>query len=347
MDKTQIDIVAVIGSHVPLSKFGALHKGACPFHADNSPSFVVYNNERPRAHCFGCGWSGDVYDFIQEIEGLDYTAAKARVHGSEFSARFVEREPVKKSTNSFVSMTPPKDTPSPDMRLMKINDKQLNPPATPTDVWPFYSYEGDLIGYEVRYMIDGRKEPRFISYGSVNGAAPKWHKRYPTPRPIYGLDRFAAYTENQIIITEAAKKARAAQALFPTKVCLGWTMGASSWNKHDWEILRNYRGRSPIILWPDADSQTATERHARILKIPVGTELPYTEQPGQRAMLSLARLLSNPMGLNLPVALVHVSSQGNGWDAADALDDGWTSLQARQWISERLRSVDEYPFSIG
>ena len=345
MDKSAINIVAVIGHYVPLAKLGALYKGACPFHADNSPSFVVHDDANPHAHCYGCGWHGDVFDFVKEIEGVDFPTAKARILGSEFTPRFVQPDRPKPKAESYTAMTPPADAPTPDMRLHKLGDVTFKEPLQPSDVWPFYSYEGALIGYEVRYIIDGKKEPRFISYGSVNGGKPKWHKRFPVPRPIYGLDRFAAYPENQIIITESAKKARAAQTLFPSKVCIGWTGGANSWHKHEWEILSHYKGRSPIIFWPDADSQTATEKQARILKISAGDELPYTEQPGQKAMLSLARLLSNPMGLNLPVALIHVADHGDGWDAADALAEGWTSQQARQWISERLRRVDEYPFS--
>lgn len=43
--------------------------GCCPFHADRSPSFTIYADDR-RWHCFGCGKSGDVIDFVREAYNL-------------------------------------------------------------------------------------------------------------------------------------------------------------------------------------------------------------------------------------------------------------------------------------
>ena len=65
------DIVAVIGEHVPLDQH---HRGKCPFHQDNNPSFSV-NNEGQYFHCFGCGASGDAIDFIQRIQSISFMAA--------------------------------------------------------------------------------------------------------------------------------------------------------------------------------------------------------------------------------------------------------------------------------
>ncbi len=48
---------------VKLQRAGNEWKGCCPFHADRTPSFTIYADDR-RAHCFGCGWSGDVLDFL-------------------------------------------------------------------------------------------------------------------------------------------------------------------------------------------------------------------------------------------------------------------------------------------
>jgi len=45
--------------------------GHCPLpdHDDRTPSFYVYEDNR--AHCYGCGFHGDVIDLYQAIEGLD------------------------------------------------------------------------------------------------------------------------------------------------------------------------------------------------------------------------------------------------------------------------------------
>ncbi len=71
------DIVAVIGEYVRLKRAGAAgrHVGLCPFHKEKTPSLTV-NTERQRFKCFGCGAGGDVFEFVQRIEGVGFQRAK-------------------------------------------------------------------------------------------------------------------------------------------------------------------------------------------------------------------------------------------------------------------------------
>jgi len=69
--KDRLDIVQLIQEYVPLKKSGINWKGCCPFHQEKTPSFMVHP-ERQFFHCFGCGKSGDVFSFIQEMEGMDF-----------------------------------------------------------------------------------------------------------------------------------------------------------------------------------------------------------------------------------------------------------------------------------
>ncbi|MCX6100650.1 MAG: CHC2 zinc finger domain-containing protein [Candidatus Bipolaricaulota bacterium] len=39
--KARIDLVSVVSRYVTLTKSGSGHKGRCPFHKDDSPSFMV------------------------------------------------------------------------------------------------------------------------------------------------------------------------------------------------------------------------------------------------------------------------------------------------------------------
>ena len=71
------DIVEIVGDYVRLKKRGANHFGLCPFHNEKSPSFSV-NRSMGIFKCFGCGKGGNVFQFVMEMESLEFpTAARA------------------------------------------------------------------------------------------------------------------------------------------------------------------------------------------------------------------------------------------------------------------------------
>jgi len=75
--KDRLDIVEVIQSYVPLKKAGRNYKGLCPFHAEKTPSFVVFPDSGTW-HCFGaCATGGDVFTFVMKRENLDFSEALA------------------------------------------------------------------------------------------------------------------------------------------------------------------------------------------------------------------------------------------------------------------------------
>lgn len=69
--KERLDIVQVIEKYVTLRQTGKNFSGLCPFHKEKSPSFIV-SPDIQRYKCFGCGKSGDIFNFVQEIENLDF-----------------------------------------------------------------------------------------------------------------------------------------------------------------------------------------------------------------------------------------------------------------------------------
>jgi DNA primase len=70
--KSSVDIVRVIGEYMRLRRASPQrYQGLCPFHTEKTPSFSVYVDKQ-RYKCFGCGESGDVIKFIQEIQGLTF-----------------------------------------------------------------------------------------------------------------------------------------------------------------------------------------------------------------------------------------------------------------------------------
>jgi DNA primase len=73
--KERIDAVELISESVQLKRTGRNYKGLCPFHAENTPSFVVFP-DTGTWHCFGaCGEGGDVFTFVMKREGWDFRTA--------------------------------------------------------------------------------------------------------------------------------------------------------------------------------------------------------------------------------------------------------------------------------
>jgi DNA primase len=72
--KSRIDLVELIGRSVQLKRVGSYYSGLCPFHSEKTPSFYV----RPQTqswHCYGCGKSGTVFDWLMEREHLEFAEA--------------------------------------------------------------------------------------------------------------------------------------------------------------------------------------------------------------------------------------------------------------------------------
>lgn len=82
--KSRLSVDDVVGSYIQLKPAGSNLRGLCPFHNEKTPSFMV-SPEKGIWHCFGCGEGGDMFTFVEKMEGLDFKsvleklAAKAGV----------------------------------------------------------------------------------------------------------------------------------------------------------------------------------------------------------------------------------------------------------------------------
>ena len=72
--KERLTIQDVVAPYVKLHRAGRSLTGLCPFHKEKTPSFHV-SVERGTFHCFGCGVGGDMFSFIEKIEGVDFKGA--------------------------------------------------------------------------------------------------------------------------------------------------------------------------------------------------------------------------------------------------------------------------------
>ncbi len=76
--KNRADLIRIIEPYTPLKKKGANWMGCCPFHQEKTPSFSV-NPSKGFYKCFGCGKGGSAFNFVMEIEGLNFPEAIKRV----------------------------------------------------------------------------------------------------------------------------------------------------------------------------------------------------------------------------------------------------------------------------
>lgn len=70
-----VDFVELVGERIELRRASArAYEGLCPFHEERTPSFTI-EPERKLYYCFGCQASGDLFGYLQALEGLDFPAA--------------------------------------------------------------------------------------------------------------------------------------------------------------------------------------------------------------------------------------------------------------------------------
>ncbi|MCK8815947.1 DNA primase [Natroniella sulfidigena] len=68
------NIIDIISEYIKLEQAGKSYRGLCPFHDERTPSFNV-SSEEQLYYCFGCGAGGNIFNFVMEIEGLDFVEA--------------------------------------------------------------------------------------------------------------------------------------------------------------------------------------------------------------------------------------------------------------------------------
>jgi DNA primase len=72
--KQKLSIESVVGSYIKLDPKGKYFTARCPFHNEKTASFSV-TPDKGIFYCYGCHKGGDIFTFVQEIEGLAFPDA--------------------------------------------------------------------------------------------------------------------------------------------------------------------------------------------------------------------------------------------------------------------------------
>jgi DNA primase len=68
------DLVDLVAEVTKVKRSGRSVMAVCPFHQEKTPSLSI-DRGRGLYHCFGCGKSGDLFRWVQETQGLEFSDA--------------------------------------------------------------------------------------------------------------------------------------------------------------------------------------------------------------------------------------------------------------------------------
>lgn len=72
--KDRLLLSDIIKKDIKLTRKGKEYIGNCPFHIEKTASFFV-SDEKCSFHCFGCGISGSIFQYVMKKEGLNFYQA--------------------------------------------------------------------------------------------------------------------------------------------------------------------------------------------------------------------------------------------------------------------------------
>lgn len=93
--KERLSIVDVVSTYVELHQAGKNFKGKSPFTTEKTPSFYV-SPDRGMYYCFSSSQGGDIFTFIQKMEGVEFKEA-LKILADKAGVELVPEDPKKKT----------------------------------------------------------------------------------------------------------------------------------------------------------------------------------------------------------------------------------------------------------
>jgi hypothetical protein len=312
---------------------GREFKALCFFHQERTPSLtVVPRTADPKHvgyfHCFGCGAHGDVIDFVRLVHGVDFPKACEILTGIAPAPgpRPAPAGAARDVYADLIAAPPPARLPRAGEWLELWNCKGLlkSPPrplwkCRPSAVYSYRDPTSAVIGHVLRIeMGDGKVTPT-IRYAKCPDGVTRWACwRFDKPRPIYRAE-YLSREQGPVIVCEGEKSADAAAALLGA-LAVTWPNGGKSAHYADWSLLKD----RDLYLWGDADQEG---EYAMIGKPSIDGKPPA---PG---VAQLAR----EAGARIKGVFAWDRTKPRGWDAADALRDGWSRQHTIEWMNEQVQ----------
>lgn len=256
-------IADVIGRAVNLKAHGNEYKGLCPFHNERTPSFHVIP-DKGFAHCFGCGWHGDVVDFVAANQGISTADALARMAGGDvrldpalqhsrdaaMAERAASQARERAAATARAQARWDKATPAPDDNGYIARKKVEAHCARAEGVnllLPIYGPDGDL--------------------QSVQSIAPDGGKLFATGAPTKAGRMMIGVHMGRTIIAEGFATAASIHGALPEQVCVAFSKG----NMH--VIARELSAQGVSIILA-ADTNAADEMRALGLELDCPVAVP-------------------------------------------------------------------------
>lgn len=180
--------------------------------------------------------------------------------------------------------------------------------------------EGRALGFVARWEAGPnrqKKEFGWLVFAEGNGRREWRWQGFPVPRPLYGLDAMGERPAAPVVLYEGEKAAEAGRELLPDHIGLTWPGGSKAADKANFSPIK---GRD-VILWADADTpgREAMKTAAKLARKAGAASIAWLNLP------LFATLAPGHDADGMAVLTETVRELPEGWDAADALAEGWTA----------------------
>lgn len=336
----------ILEHYLPYGYFeGSEYVSINPTRHDHDEGSFKFNVQKGVWSDFATGDAGDILELIKYLnQDDDYTVYDAArelqtlIEQWEGTSGYADRKGHATAKRELAVAKASEYTP-----IFPVPENAPAAPAahfslgTPSFKWAYNDASGKLLGYICRFDVENKKEIRPLTFcQSVDGAcAWKW-QGFSTPRPLYRLDRLAANPDAPIVFVEGEKAADAAQKLLPGYVAVTTMHGAKSPDKSDFSPLI---GRKSVVIWPDNDE--AGMEYAKKV-----TSLIHAVDPNIK-VITLPQVTQQAGFSEDGTAILNENyTHPQGWDAADALAEGWTEEHVWQMVQNIQMSATHSPAAL-